>query len=173
MAEKQDWEENTEHIEQCCENIQEHSESEAKCTENIEKYLGNRYVLVNSENFDEFLRFLGYGYLYRTAALRLKPSHVLSRNPDGSYTFAMDSILISTSITFKLAEQFIEKKPPDGVEVKTVITIEGNVMTQTQLEEGGRVTQIVRTFYTDKMISETTVEGWDKILIRTFVLVPQ
>ncbi|CAH2052347.1 unnamed protein product, partial [Iphiclides podalirius] len=80
----------------------------------MEEFLGVKYVFVDSENFEEYLIFIGVGYIARKAALTLRPSHSLTLNENGTYTFSFNSKLVSSSVTFAPGVEFDEVKP-DGV----------------------------------------------------------
>ncbi|XP_073948187.1 fatty acid-binding protein, muscle-like isoform X2 [Choristoneura fumiferana] len=117
----------------------------------MEEFLGKKYALTTSENFEEYLVFIGKGYLHRKAARSLRQEHWLTKNDDGTYTFSFSSPLTSSEMTFTPGEEFEETKP-DGVKVKSLITIDGNKMTHIQTEENGRISKHVREFYPDQMI---------------------
>ncbi|CAK1590178.1 unnamed protein product [Parnassius mnemosyne] len=133
----------------------------------MEEFLGIKYEFVDSENFEEYLIFIGVGYIARKAALTLHPTHCLTLNENGTYTFSLNSRLVNSSVTFRPGVEFDEVKP-DGVKVKSVITIEDNKMIHIQKEENGRTSRHVREFFPDKMISTTTAEGLDKVVKRYF-----
>ncbi|XP_014363193.2 fatty acid-binding protein, heart [Papilio machaon] len=133
----------------------------------MEEFLGVKYVMVGYENFEDYLIFIGVGYIARKAALTLRPTHCLTLNENGTYTFSFNSRLVNSSVTFALGIEFDEVKP-DGVKVKSVITIEGNKMIHIQREENGRTSKHIREFFHDKMIATTTAEGLDKIVKRYF-----
>ncbi|XP_049879611.1 fatty acid-binding protein, muscle-like isoform X2 [Pectinophora gossypiella] len=135
----------------------------------IEQFLGKRYVLVSHENFEDYLLFLGKGYLARKAALAMRPEQALVANDCGSYTFSLRSTLVNSAITFTPGEEFVEEKP-DGTKAKAVITIEGNKMTHIQTEQDGKVSTHVREFFPDQMIVITTADGLNKIVKRQYTL---
>ncbi|XP_023946017.1 fatty acid-binding protein-like [Bicyclus anynana] len=136
----------------------------------MDEFLGKQYVMVAHEHFDEYLVFLGLGYIYRKAAINLWPIHVLTRNEDGTYTFALKSKLASSSCTFKLGETFEETRA-DGVKVEALIILEGNVMRHTQIDSNGKISTHIREFYPDKLVVTTTAAGFDKTVTRVFNLV--
>merc|ERR1711911_173478 len=59
------------------------------------------------------------------------------------YTLTTSSLLKTTTIKFKLGEEF-EKERADGVKVKSTITLEGNKMTHVM--KGEPETTIIREF---------------------------
>ncbi|XP_041972506.1 fatty acid-binding protein homolog 6-like [Aricia agestis] len=135
----------------------------------MEEFLGIDYVQVSSENFEEYLAFIGVGYIARKAASTLSPVNSLTKNEDGSYTFSFKSRLVNADITFRLDEEFEERKP-DGTLVTSVVHFEDNKMIHYQTDAKGQTSKHVREFYPDKMIVTTTVAGFDKTATRQFQL---
>ncbi|CAH2093637.1 unnamed protein product [Euphydryas editha] len=135
----------------------------------MEDFLDKEYLLVSNENFDDYLAFIGIGYLHRKLAINLKQIQCLVRNVDGTYTFSFKSKFANSEATFTPGVDFVETKA-DGVKVKALITFEGNKMTHTQIEENGRTSKHVREFFNDKLIVTTTAEGFDKISTRVYEL---
>ncbi|KAG6456371.1 hypothetical protein O3G_MSEX009683 [Manduca sexta] len=135
----------------------------------MEPYLNKKYVLVSSKHFEDYLTYIGVGYFAKKIALNLKPVQCLTLNEDGTHTFDFVSPITSSSVTFKSGEEFDEVKP-DGVKVKSTITLDGNKMTHIQVEGNGRISKHVREFFHDKLIVTTTAPGLDKTVIREFKL---
>ncbi|CAH2234669.1 probable fatty acid-binding protein [Pararge aegeria] len=136
----------------------------------MEEFLGKQYVMVSQENFDDYLVFMGVGYISRKAAISLRPTHCLTRNDDGTYTFALKSKLANSSCTFTPGEKFQETKA-DGVKVEALITFEGNIMTHKQIETNERTSTHIREFHPDKLSVTTTAVGFEKTVTRVFQLV--
>ncbi|CAH0696602.1 unnamed protein product [Spodoptera exigua] len=135
----------------------------------MDEFLGKKYVLTDSENFEDYLVYLGLSYIARKVALRLNQSHVLLKNEDGTYTFQFLSTVANSSITFKPGEEFEEVKA-DGVKVKALIVFEGNKMIHTQTAGNGKVSRHEREFYIDKMTVTTTADGLDKTVKRYYTV---
>ncbi|XP_072934331.1 fatty acid-binding protein-like [Epargyreus clarus] len=136
----------------------------------MDSFLGKKYKLKASDNFEEYLKFIEIGYLSRKTALALSPTSILIKNIDGSYTFTMSNGFRSTVNTFRLGEEFTEERA-DGVLVKSIMTMEGNKLIQVQIEDNGRKSTHVRE-YTEKTLTVTsTGEGWEGKSIRVYVLV--
>ncbi|XP_068623450.1 fatty acid-binding protein, heart-like [Battus philenor] len=133
----------------------------------MDEFLGVKYVMVGYENFEDYLIFIGVGYIARKAALALRPTHCLTLNENGTYTFSFHSKLVSSSVTFVSGLEFDEIKP-DGIKVKSLITIVGNKMIHIQREENGRTSKHIREFFEDKMVATTTAEGLNKVVKRYF-----
>ncbi|CAH1640995.1 unnamed protein product [Spodoptera littoralis] len=138
----------------------------------MDEFLGKKYVLTDSENFEDYLVYLDLSYIARKVALRLNQAHVLIKNEDGTYTFQFLSTMANSSITFKPGEEFEEVKA-DGVKVKALIVFEGNKMIHTQTSDDGKVSRHEREFFIDKMIVTTTADGLDKIVKRNFIVEQQ
>ncbi|CAB3222146.1 unnamed protein product [Arctia plantaginis] len=133
----------------------------------MDQFLGKNYVLIDSENFEDYLAFVGVSFIARKIALALKQTVRLTRNEDGGYKFHFISPLASSDFVFTPGEEFLESRP-DGVTMKSFITIQDNVMTHTHTDNTGKTSKHVLVFYTDKMITTTTGEGLDKIVKRYY-----
>uniref|UniRef100_A0A2H1VWS6 SFRICE_009768 n=1 Tax=Spodoptera frugiperda TaxID=7108 RepID=A0A2H1VWS6_SPOFR len=133
----------------------------------MDDFLGKTYVLYDSENFEDYLVYLGLSYIARKVAIRLNQSHILTKNEDGTYTFQFLSTMANSSVTFNPGEEFEEIKA-DGVKVKALIVFEGNKMIHTQTADDGKVSRHEREFFVDKMIVITTADGLDKTVKRYY-----
>jgi len=79
-----------------------------------------RYVLVESENFDEYLKSCGVNFIVRTIAKKFKP--VLDIFRDGEYwVWKSETPLKTIVVRFRLDEEF-ETEFPDGSGRKVLIT---------------------------------------------------
>lgn len=107
-----------------------------------EEFLGKRYKLSTSENFDEFMKALGVGLVTRKMGAKVSPVVELTEN-DGVYTLKTSSTFKNSEIKFKLGEEF-DEETPDGRTVKSVCTLEGNKLTQ--IQKGEKETTIIREF---------------------------
>ncbi|XP_063389008.1 fatty acid-binding protein-like [Cydia fagiglandana] len=136
----------------------------------MEQFLGKKYKLVSSENFEEYLKFIQVGFLSRKAAQAACTVSFLERNADGSYTFSVTSPIKSSIITFREGEEFIENRL-DGAKVKTTVTIEENKLIQKQVEDNGRITTNLREFTPEFLVVTTTAEGWDGKCVRTYKVI--
>ncbi|CAG4932628.1 unnamed protein product [Colias eurytheme] len=132
----------------------------------MEQFLGKKYKLKTSDNFEDYLKYIGVGLISRKLVTSLYPVCVLSQNEDGSYTLTMTTPVRKVITTFKLDEEFDEDRP-DGVKVKSRITLEGNKLIQTQEDKGIR-SKHVREFTDTKLTVITTAEGWDGTCIRVY-----
>ncbi|XP_050353431.1 fatty acid-binding protein-like [Nymphalis io] len=136
----------------------------------MEDFLNKEYVLQSTENFEDYLEFMGISYFNRKIACNLKMVQCLERNEDGTYTFHFKSKFANSQTRFTPGEEFEETKA-DGVKVKALITLEGDEMTHIQIESNGRTSRHVRKFYHDKLIVTTTAVGFDKTVTRVYGLV--
>ncbi|KAG7198618.1 hypothetical protein KM043_005978 [Ampulex compressa] len=112
-----------------------------------EQFLGKRYKLFSSENFDEFMKALGVGMVIRKMGSSVSPVVELTEN-DGTYTLKTTSPFKSSEIKFKLGEEF-EEETPDGRKVKSVCTLDGDKLVQVQ--KGEKETTIEREFTPTEM----------------------
>ncbi|XP_016910583.1 probable fatty acid-binding protein isoform X2 [Apis cerana] len=110
-------------------------------------FLGKRYKLYSSENFDDFMKALGVGIMTRKVGSSVSPVVELSEN-NGLYTLKTTSPFKNTEIKFKLGEEF-EEETVDGRKVKSVCTLDGNKLIQVQ--KGEKQTTIEREFSSTEM----------------------
>ncbi|XP_076760712.1 fatty acid binding protein isoform X2 [Xylocopa sonorina] len=111
------------------------------------EFLGKKYKLSSSENFDDFMKALGVGLLTRKMGSSVSPVVELTEN-SGVYTLKTTSPFKNSEIKFKLGEEF-EEETPDGRKVKTVCTLEGNKLMQ--IQKGEKQTTIEREFTPTEM----------------------
>jgi len=115
--------------------------------------LAGKYVLESSENFDEFLKALGVGFLMRNMAKVQTPTVEITE-ADGDYSIKTVTTFKTTELKFKLGEEFEEDRL-DGAKVKTKISREGNKLVQEQF--GETPCNIVREVEGDKLSTVCTV----------------
>ncbi|XP_067014851.2 fatty acid-binding protein, muscle isoform X2 [Anabrus simplex] len=108
----------------------------------MEDFLGKRYKLKSSDNFDNFMKALGVGLMTRKLGAAASPVIELTEN-NGEYTLKSESTFKNSVITFKLGEEF-DEETPDGRKVKSTITKEGNKLIHVQ--KGEKDTHIIREF---------------------------
>ncbi|KPI98871.1 PREDICTED: fatty acid-binding protein-like [Papilio xuthus] len=136
----------------------------------MDQIVGKKYKLKTSDNFDEYLKYIGVGFISRKTANSVSPVCVVTQNDDGSYTLAMMTTLRNIYTTFKLDEEFEEERA-DGTKVKSTIVLEGNKLIQTQIEPNGRKSVHVREFTPKTLTVTSTAEGWNGQCIRVYELV--
>lgn len=110
-------------------------------------FLGKRYKLFSSENFDEFMKALGVGMVTRKMGSSVSPVVELTES-NGVYTLKTTSPFKNSEIKFKLGEEF-DEETPDGRKVKSVCTLEGDKLIQVQ--KGEKETTIEREFTPTEM----------------------
>ncbi|XP_017891258.1 probable fatty acid-binding protein isoform X2 [Ceratina calcarata] len=113
----------------------------------MQEFLGKKYKLSSSENFDDFMKALGVGMLTRKMGSSVSPVVELTEN-NGLYTLKTTSTFKSSEIKFKLGEEF-DEETPDGRKVKSVCTLDGNKLIQKQ--KGDKETTIEREFTPSEM----------------------
>ncbi|XP_047466584.1 fatty acid-binding protein, brain-like [Mugil cephalus] len=114
------------------------------------------WKLVDSQNFDDYLKAMGVSFATRQLANVVKPTITISQ--DG------DKVVVKTQSTFKnmevsakLGEEFDETTPDDR-HVKATFTVEGGKFVQTQKWDGKEST-FVREIKDGKMVMTLTFQG--------------
>ncbi|XP_006009739.1 fatty acid-binding protein, liver-like [Latimeria chalumnae] len=129
----------------------------------VDQFVGT-WKLENSENFDEYMKALGVGFATRTLGSVTKPNVVVSVDGD-RITIKTESSVKTTSVTFKLGEEFDETTADDR-KTKTTIKLEDGKLVQVQ-KWNGKETTIGRELKDDKMITVCTMG--DVVCTRTYV----
>ncbi|XP_068971572.1 sodium/calcium exchanger regulatory protein 1 isoform X2 [Bombus flavifrons] len=111
------------------------------------EFLGKKYKLFSSENFDDFMKALGVGIMTRKMGSSVSPVIELTEN-NGVYTLKTTSAFKNSEIKFKLGEEF-DEETADGRKVKSVCTLDGNKLIQVQ--KGEKDTTIEREFTPTEM----------------------
>uniref|UniRef100_A0A1B6I6W8 Lipocalin/cytosolic fatty-acid binding domain-containing protein n=1 Tax=Homalodisca liturata TaxID=320908 RepID=A0A1B6I6W8_9HEMI len=137
----------------------------------LSPYLNKRYELAkgDDDNFEDLMEYLGVGWLMRKAIVMAKPVMELKLG-GGQYTLCSESFFKNIYTTFRLGVEF-EEKTPDGRYVDTKFTAEGNKLTQTQKDEKGRVTTIVREFKPEEVVVTASVDKYSCVRIYKAVAV--
>lgn len=81
--------------------------------------------------------------IVRKMATSATPTIFLVANKDGTYSFTTQAPMKTSVLKFKLNEEFVEDTM-DGRKVNTIMTLDGNTLTQTQ--SGDKASTIVREF---------------------------
>merc|ERR1711979_93851 len=117
------------------------------------------YTQVSSEKYEEFLKALGVGFILRKAALASTPVMTISED-GGNWTMVTKTTVKSIELKFRLGEEF-EEDTTDGRHCKTVVTLEGNVMTTKQkaTNSGEKDVTVVRTFSDDGISLTMSTDG--------------
>ena len=94
-----------------------------------DKFIG-KWNLVDSENFDEYMKKVGVGLITRKMATTLKP--VLTIESTGDHWKMTSASTFKTSVTeFDIGKEF-EEETPDGRKMKSVFNFEGDKLIQQQ-----------------------------------------
>lgn len=109
---------------------------------------GKKYKLEKSENFDEYMKSIGVGFVLRKMANTLHPVVTLEKHGD-EYSFSTVSSFKSSIMKFKPGEEF-DFETMDGRKVKSTVTIDGNKMTQ--IEIGEKRAEIIREFSETELV---------------------
>ncbi|XP_063388954.1 fatty acid-binding protein [Cydia fagiglandana] len=120
------------------------------------EFVGKKYKMTASENFDEFMKALGVGLITRKAANAVTPTVELRKDGD-QYTLVTSSTFKTTEMKFKPGEEFDEERA-DGVQVKTVCSFEGNKLKQVQKAPDGLEVTYVREFGPEELKAVMTVK---------------
>uniref|UniRef100_A0AAY4ALC7 Cytosolic fatty-acid binding proteins domain-containing protein n=1 Tax=Denticeps clupeoides TaxID=299321 RepID=A0AAY4ALC7_9TELE len=105
------------------------------------------WKLVDSRNFDEYMKALGVGFATRQIGNVTKPTIVISQEGDKVAVKTL-STFRNTEISFRLGEEFDETTADDR-NVKSVVTLEGDRLVHVQRWDG-KETKFVRE--TDEII---------------------
>jgi hypothetical protein len=104
--------------------------------------VGN-WKCVSNENFDEFLKKLGVGFMARKVGSSLKPYlKIVFNQADNKWNITSETSVKTSSVSFELNKEFDEESP-DGKIFKTIASIDGNKIVHTQRDVNGKVICIV------------------------------
>lgn len=119
------------------------------------EFLNKKYKLHSSNKFDEYMAELNVGFVSRKLGNSVTP--VVEVTLDGDeYTLTTSSLLKTLVIKFKLGQEFDELRA-DGVQVKSTITLDGNVMTH--IMKGEPKSTIIREFNGNEMKATFTANN--------------
>ncbi|XP_049452925.1 fatty acid binding protein 7, brain, a [Epinephelus fuscoguttatus] len=114
------------------------------------------WKLVDSQNFDDYMKALGVGFATRQVGNVTKPTVVISQDGDKVVVKTL-STFRNTEIAAKLGEEFDETTPDDR-HVKSTFTMEGDKLVQVQKWDD-KETKFVREIKDGKMVATLTYEG--------------
>ncbi|XP_070777131.1 fatty acid binding protein 7, brain, a [Enoplosus armatus] len=114
------------------------------------------WKLVDSQNFDDYMKALGVGFATRQVGNVTKPTVVISQDGDKVVVKTL-STFKNTEISSKLGEEFDETTADDR-HVKSVFTMEGDKLVQVQKWDG-KETKFVREIKDGKLVATLTFEG--------------
>ncbi|XP_038233790.1 fatty acid-binding protein, heart [Dermochelys coriacea] len=112
------------------------------------------WKLVDSSNFDKYMKAIGVGYAMRQMANLTKPITIIELEGD-KVTLKTQSTFKSTEISFKLGEEFDETTADDR-HVKSLVTLDGGKLIHVQ-KWNGMETTLVRELEDGKLILTLTL----------------
>lgn len=118
----------------------------------LEKFLGKKYKLDRTENFDAIMIELGINSILRKISKTLTTVVQLTRKED-VYSLNSTILLLTTSQKFKLGEGK-DVTTQDGRKVNNIFTIEDNKLIEQQI--GEKTFTIVREYFDEEMIVTAT-----------------
>lgn len=114
------------------------------------------WEMVSSENFDAYLQAVGVGAPARAAANTAAPVQTFSYE-DGLWTLETVTGMRNTVDEFRLDEEF-DLATPDGRKATSVVTAEGNRLTEVRSIGAGTAT-IVREFTDEALVVTYSARG--------------
>ncbi|XP_055029138.1 fatty acid binding protein 7, brain, a [Paramisgurnus dabryanus] len=118
------------------------------------------WKLVDSQNFDEYMKALGVGFATRQVGNVTKPTIIISQEGD-KVSVKTQSTFKNTEISFKLGEEFDETTADDR-HVKSTVTLEGDKLVHVQRWDG-KETKFVREIHDGKLTMTLTFEGVEAV----------
>ncbi|XP_060788905.1 fatty acid binding protein 7, brain, a [Neoarius graeffei] len=114
------------------------------------------WKLIDSQNFDDYMKALGVSFATRQVGNVTKPTVVITQEGD-KVTIKTLSTFKNTEISFTLGEEFDETTADDR-NVKSTVTLDGDKLVHVQKWDG-KETMFVREIKDGKMIMTLTFEG--------------
>ncbi|XP_040280251.1 fatty acid-binding protein, heart-like [Bufo bufo] len=119
----------------------------------VEKFLGT-WRMMESKNFDDYMKGLGVGFATRQIANVTKPTTIICL--EGDYiVLRTQSAFKNTEVKFKLNEEFDETTADDR-KVKSVVTLEDGKLIHVQKWDG-KETTLLREVDGDKLVLTLTL----------------
>ncbi|XP_048831575.1 fatty acid-binding protein, brain-like [Brienomyrus brachyistius] len=118
----------------------------------VEAFCGT-WKLVDSQNFDEYMKAIGVGFALRQIGNVTKPTIIISEDGD-KVVLKTQSTFKNNEISFILGEEF-EETTPDDRKCKSTVTLEDDKLVQVQKWDG-KETTFVREVKDGKMIMNLT-----------------
>jgi len=88
----------------------------------MDAFIG-KWRMQSSENFDEYMEKVGVSYVTRKVAVALKPSYVISAEPEEVFNLRTESTFKNSDMRFKLNEEF-DETTSDGRKCKSLMRLE-------------------------------------------------
>ncbi|XP_038614238.1 fatty acid-binding protein, heart [Tachyglossus aculeatus] len=119
----------------------------------VEAFAGT-WKLVDSKNFDDYMKAIGVGFATRQVANMTKPTTIIEVSGD-TITIKTHSTFKNTEICFKLGVEFDETTADDR-KVKSIVTLDGGKLVHLQ-KWNGQETTLVRELQGSKLILTLTL----------------
>jgi len=107
------------------------------------------FKLTKSENFDEYMKAIGVGFMLRKMAATATPTTDISQEGD-DWSIKTVTTFKTTVINFKLGQEF-DETTADGRQCKSTITKEGDNTLVHMQNCGGQTLKILREFSDNEM----------------------
>ncbi|XP_008397974.1 fatty acid-binding protein, brain-like [Poecilia reticulata] len=120
------------------------------------------WKMVESRNFDDYMKALGVPFATRQVANVIKPTVIISTDGD-RVVIKTQSTFRVTEVSAKLGEEFDETTPDDR-KVKSTFTMEGDQLVHTQKWDG-KENKITREVKNGKMVLTVTFQGVQAVRI--------
>ncbi|XP_060578718.1 sodium/calcium exchanger regulatory protein 1-like [Ruditapes philippinarum] len=120
------------------------------------------WQLVETENFDAYMKAVGVGLVMRKMAATIKPTQEITVE-NGRWKIKTISTLKTTEIDFVIGDVF-EETTADGRKVQTVMSMDGQKLMATQ--KGDVDSTICREWSGDTMVMKLTAQ--DVVCTRTY-----
>ncbi|XP_004591705.1 fatty acid-binding protein, heart [Ochotona princeps] len=118
----------------------------------VDSFVGT-WKLVESKNFDDYMKSLGVGFATRQVANMTKPTTIIEKKGD-TIVLKTQSTFKNTEISFKLGVEFDETTADDR-KVKSIVTLDGDKLVHVQKWDGQETT-LVRELSDGKLILTLT-----------------
>ncbi|XP_053434943.1 fatty acid-binding protein, heart-like [Nycticebus coucang] len=105
----------------------------------VDTFLGN-WKLVDSKNFDDYMKSIGVGFATKQLANMTKPTTVIEKNGD-TIILKTESTFKKTEISFKLGVEFNDTTADDR-KVKSTVTLDGGKLVHLQKWDGQQMTLV-------------------------------
>ncbi|XP_060703132.1 fatty acid-binding protein, brain-like [Hemiscyllium ocellatum] len=128
----------------------------------MEPFLGT-WRLVDTQNFDNYMRELGADFATRQVGNVLKPTTIIKVDGD-NIILQTKSTYRNTEIIFQLDKPFNEHTS-DNRDCKTVISLEGDKLVQVQKWDGKQTT-LIREIKNEHLILTLTLN--EVVSVRTY-----
>ncbi|NWQ65794.1 FABPH protein, partial [Neopipo cinnamomea] len=119
----------------------------------VDAFVGT-WKLVETNNFDEYMKALGVSFATRQMAGLLKPTTIIEVDGD-KITVKTQSTFKNTEISFKLNEEFDETTADDR-HVKSLVKLDGGKLIHVQKWDG-KETSLVRELKDGKLTLTLTI----------------